>query len=307
MDGLVFSGGGARGAYQIGVWEALCEHGFEPDIVTGTSVGAILATLVTGQCDPQEMKDLWLKACQPAFMPYRKDVYRIHSWDHVRQNDNLAELLEDAIDWESVRASDVELMFTAVDVTTGDRVQFDNASASPEALLASTAIPLLFPVEEVDGRPLWDGGLLSSTPLQPAIEAGATQIYAISNDPVHRPAKAPPSNLPEVVGRVIDIVNQRALRKDLRRAAEINRLVEQGQAAEYWHHIDFHLVAPEEELDADVLDFDAHDARKMWTRGYEDAQAYLDGTHADQEALETFGRTPEWDRVEAEDADRSAR
>lgn len=215
-------------------------------------------------------------------------------------------LLEEAIDWEAVRSSDVELRFTAVDVCTGEREQFDNENAGPEALLASTAIPLVFPVEEVEGHYLWDGGLLSGTPLQPAIEAGATEVYAILNDPVHRPARAPPANLAEALDRVIDIVNQRALRKDLRRAEEINELVRRDQGADYWHQIDFHLVAPEEELEADVLSFEEDEARMMWRCGYDDAKAYLEGTHADQQALETFGQTPEWARHEQADEDEGA-
>lgn len=289
MNALVFSGGGARGAYQIGVYEALHERGFRPDLVTGTSVGAILATMVAGGCSPEEMKQLWRKACQPAFMPYRKDIHRIHKWDHVRDNENLRTLVEDELDWDAVEDSPIDLRFTAVDVMTGERVMFDNATAGPDALLASTAIPLLFPVEEIDGRHLWDGGLLTSTPLQPAIEAGATEVYAILNDPAGRTAHQPPSNLSEALDRIIDIVNERALRQDLERAQEINELVREGHAAPYWQIIHFHLFAPEKRLDVNVLDLDPEESGDLWRRGYADTQALFEGRHADQEALERFG------------------
>lgn len=289
MNALVFSGGGARGAYQIGVYEALHERGFRPDLVTGTSVGAILATMVAGGCSPEEMKQLWRKACQPAFMPYRKDIHRIHKWSHIRDNENLRTLLEDELDWDAVADSPIDLRFTAVDVINGDRVMFENATAGPDALLASTAIPLLFPVEEVDGRHLWDGGLLTSTPLQPAIEAGATEVYAILNDPAGRTAHQPPGSLSEALDRIIDIVNERALRRDLERAEEINELVRQGQAADYWHLIHFHVIAPEEQLDVDVLTFDEEEAERLWRCGREDALAFLEGLHEDQEELERFG------------------
>lgn len=299
MNALVFSGGGARGAYQIGVYQALEETGFEPDLVMGTSVGAILATLVASGCTAEDIKELWLEACDSSFFSYRRDVHRIHTWNHVRNNDKLAELLEDGIDWTAVRESPIELRFTAVDVCDGERVLFDNETATPEALLASTAIPLVFPVQEVDGRPLWDGGLLTATPLQPAIEAGAEEIYAILNEPIDRPASAPPSNLAEALDRVIDIVNERALRKDLRRAMEINELVREGKAAPYWHVIHFHLFAPEQRLEINVLDLDAEESRRLWQRGYEETQALFEGHHADQEALERFG--PEESISSAED------
>lgn len=292
MNALVFSGGGARGAYQIGVYEALHEAGFTPDIVTGTSAGAILATLVACGLTPDEMKAMWRKACRPGLMPYRKDIHRIHRWDHIRRNDKLRDLLEEEIDWEDVRASPIDLRFTAVDICDGERVLFDNESASPDALLASTAIPLVFPFEEVDGRPLWDGGVLTSTPLQPAIEEGATEVYAILNEPAGRTIHAPPENLAQALDRLIDIVNERALRRDLERAKEINELVRQGQAADYWHLIHFHVIAPEAPLDASVLTFDEAEAERMWTKGHRDARAFLEGLHEDQDALENFGEGP---------------
>lgn len=277
MDALVFSGGGARGAYQIGVYEALVEAGFQPDMVTGTSVGAILATLVAARCPPAEMKRLWRKACEPGFMPYRRDLHRIREWTHVRDNTDLEVMLREEVDWEAVRRSTIDLRITAVDVCDGQRVMFTNEDVSPEAVLASTAIPLLFPPEPVNGEHLWDGGLLTSTPLQPAIEDGATRIVAILNEPLYPPDTEPPSTLREAFDRVIDIVNQRSLRRDLARAEEINDLVAQDQAADYWRHIDIELVEPDRAFDIDVLDFDEAEAERLWTIGRADGRAHLAG------------------------------
>lgn len=286
MDALVFSGGGARGAYQIGVYEALHEHGFRPDLVTGTSVGAILATLAAARCPPAEMKRLWRKACEPDFMPFRRDLHRLHQWDHIRDNEKLHELLEEEVDWTAVRRSTVDLRITAVDVCTGERIDFTNEDASPESVLASTAIPLLFPPQQVNGDVLWDGGLLTSTPLQPAIENGATRIYAVLNEPWDKPAEQAPTTLREAFDRVIDIVNHRSLRKDLERAEEINELVRIGQAADYWRHIDIDLIAPDQAFDLDVLDFDEEQAERLWTIGREDARAFLEGERPDQHEVE---------------------
>ncbi len=289
VDALVFSGGGARGAYQIGVYEALTEHGFQPEIVTGTSVGAILATLVASRCPPSEIKRLWRKACEPGFLPYRRDVYRLGSWTHVRDNQVLEDLLREEVDWDAVRRSRVDLRFTAVDVATGERVTFTNETATPKTVLASTAVPLLFEPEPVDGRHLWDGGLMTSTPLQPAIEDGATRIYAIVNEPVNRVAPDPPSSLAEAFDRVVDIVNQRALRQDLDRAQEINELVLSGQAADYWRYIEIDLIAPDKQLETSILDFREDDAEKLWTLGYDDAVKLLEGRHEQQDQLESAG------------------
>jgi predicted acylesterase/phospholipase RssA len=289
VDALVFSGGGARGAYQIGVSEALQERGFRPELVTGTSVGAIPATLVAEGALPQRLESLWLDICEPGFLPLQKDFYRIHRWNHLRDNDKLEALLEQRVDWEAVHQSSTELRFTAVDIQIGERVLFGNHSASPRAVLASTASPRVFEPQEVDGRVLWDGGLLTSTPLQPAIEEGAREIYAILNEPMGRALQQPPSTLQEGLDRVVEIVNERALRRHLERAREINELVRNGQAADYWHLIHFHLIALEDRLDVHSLSFDADQARRLWNCGYDDAGLVLDGLHEDQQALASFG------------------
>lgn len=277
MDALVFSGGGARGAYQIGVYEALHKHGFKPDIVTGTSVGAILATLVTAGCSPDEVKRLWRQACQPGFLSYRRDVHQLRSWNHLRTNDDLQDLLHDEVDWEAVREAPIELRFTAVDVNTAERVTFTNQTATPRSVLASTSIPILFEPQKIGSRHLWDGGLMTSTPLQPAIEEGATRIVAILNEPAHQPAQDPPTTLTEAVDRVIDIVNRRALHQDLQRAEEINRLVETGEASDYWRWIDIHIIEPQRRFDTSVLDFDETDAQRMWVQGRLDGDRFLEG------------------------------
>lgn len=286
MDALVFSGGGARGAYQIGVYEALHKHGLEPDIVTGTSVGAILATLVTAGATPNEIKTLWRKACEPGFLPYRRDVHQLRSWNHIRTNHDLRALLRDEIDWNAVRASSIDLRFTAVDVNTAERVTFTNETATPRSVLASTAVPLLFEPQQINGRHLWDGGLMTSTPLQPAIDEGATRIVAILNEPAHTPSQRSPATLTEAIDRVIDIVSRRALHQDLQRAEEINRLVETGDASDYWRWIDMHVIEPRQRFETNILDFDEADAQRMWLIGRQDGERFLEETPLASEGLE---------------------
>lgn len=63
----------------------------------------------------------------------------------------------------------------------------------------------------------------------------------------------------------------------------------EGQAADYWHRIHFHVIAPEEALDVTALSFDEAEAERLWDCGYDDATAFLEGLHEDQEALERFG------------------
>lgn len=296
MNAIVFSGGGSKGAYQVGVYEALHEAGLRPDVAVGTSVGAILATLVAEGASPATIRDRWFDVTDPELFPYRKDVWRIRRWSHLRDNTDLGEALEERVDWEAVRSSDVALRFTAVDVCTGRRVLYDNVSASPEALLGSTSIPVLFDHAEADGRLLWDGGIITATPLKPAIEAGAREVYSILSNPMDRPAKAAPGTLGSAVARVLEIAQEQALRRDLARAQEVNELVADGLGREEWREIHLHTVAPRERLDVDLLGIEDAESRRLMDQGYEDGRAFVDGLHDDQEALLEIAGEPE--RVE---------
>lgn len=281
----MFSGGGSRGAYQLGVYEALHANGFRPEIVCGTSVGGVLATLVASGASPAEMREAWMRICSPDLMPRRWKLWRVHKWESLRDNQPLQAFFEDLVDWEAVASSDIELRVASVDVCTGQEVVHTNQEVSPARLRGSTAIPVIFPPVETEDRILWDGGITSRTPIQPAIEAGATEIYAILNDPVHGPAHAPPATMREAIERLADIVMEQGLRRDLERGREINRLVDQGIGTHRWRKIHFHIVAPDRKLPVSLLSFDPEDARELMGQGRQDGEAFVQRLHWDQEPV----------------------
>ena len=154
---LVLGGGGTRGAVQIGMLQVLTEHGFVPDRIYGSSVGAVNGVAFAGDPTPagvERMTEIWTGLT-------RDDVYpqgRLHGpWLYLQQresvypNSGLRRVIEAGI--------------------TIERIE--------EAVLASTAVPAIFPPVEIDGERFIDGGVVNNVPLRRAVESGATRIVVL--------------------------------------------------------------------------------------------------------------------------------
>ena len=205
---LVLQGGGALGAYHIGCYQALAEAGYQPDWVSGISIGAINAAIIAG--NPAErrlerLEQLWA------------DISRPGGWGHLLVGDlrrwfNLGSAME-AITWgqpnffvprapgpllaapgtpqatsfydtgplratllrltdfDQINRGDVRISLGATRVRTGELVFFDSnrCAIGPEHVMASGALPPGFPAVEVDGELYWDGGCVSNTPLEAVV------------------------------------------------------------------------------------------------------------------------------------------
>jgi NTE family protein len=184
LTALVLAGGGTRGALQIGMLQVLAEHGFVPDRIYGTSVGAVNGVAFAG--DPtragvQRMTDIWMDLT-------RDDVYpqgRLHGpWMYLQQRDSvftnsgLRKVIEDGIDYERLEDARIPVEVVATSLTDGQERWFTYGSAI-DAVLASTAIPAIFPPVEVGGDRYIDGAVVNNVPLRRAIDAGATRIVVL--------------------------------------------------------------------------------------------------------------------------------
>jgi len=207
---LVLQGGGALGAYQVGVFEALDEAGFCPQWFAGTSIGAINAAIMAGNKAPDRLTKLsafwhaisrpdgWAGDGQGEVM--RKLVNQWHAseavvwgqpgffrpraiapWlvpegtaDAVSYYDcaPLAETLGQVVDPAQINAGRVRLSVGAVDLASGRPRYFDSArdTISLAHIMASGALPPAFPAVEVDGAYYWDGGVVSNTPLDVVLD-----------------------------------------------------------------------------------------------------------------------------------------
>jgi NTE family protein len=188
---FVLGGGGARGAMQVGALRALFEAGLKPDLLVGTSIGAINATALA----------LWgvdlagIEALEGAYQRMQDSKLldpRLLQfvWNAVSrsQNHRGSRYARDFLIAEGIlpdllfgHLKDVRLATVAADLHTGGPVIYglDPEQSVMEGVLASIAIPPWFAPIERDGQYIVDGGALSNLPIEPAIRLGATDIIAL--------------------------------------------------------------------------------------------------------------------------------
>lgn len=202
---LVLQGGGALGAYQAGVFEALTQIPSEPHWVAGVSIGAINAALIVGN-EPQHriarLREFWelLTSNSTLLAPvFDQQWSAIHQMGasmaaslgvpgfykprfppamfqpegsagaiSFYDASPLRATLERLVDFDLINSKKVRLSVGAVNVRTGNCVYFDNTKQviGPEHIMASGALPPAFAPVMIDGEPYWDGGIVSNTPLQ---------------------------------------------------------------------------------------------------------------------------------------------
>jgi len=203
---LVLQGGGALGAYQAGVYQALHEAQIEPDWVSGVSIGAINSAIIAGNSRRRRLDRLrafWELITERKIWHYTPDgdAFRkarnfASSWITMTQgqpgfftprNPNpwfsfpgaqnatsyydsapLRETLEDLVDFSMINEKAVRLSVGAVNVLSGNFVYFDNATEviGPEHVMASGALPPALHMIKIGTDHFWDGGIVSNTPLQ---------------------------------------------------------------------------------------------------------------------------------------------
>jgi NTE family protein len=208
---LVLQGGGALGAYQAGVYQALEEKGYLPNWIAGISIGAINGAIIAG--NPREkrvekLRAFWelisegvsarpmldgdfarsifndwsalasLTSGVPGFFRPRLPPAWLQPWGSkgalsFYDTDPLYETLTKIIDFELLNAKQVRFSIGAANIRKGNSVYFDTQErwVGPEHIMASAALPPGFPPVEIEGEHYWDGGVLSNTPLQHLLDA----------------------------------------------------------------------------------------------------------------------------------------
>lgn len=195
---LALGGGGAKGAYEIGVWQALREKDFAPEIVTGTSIGSINSALVA-QGDMDIAVDAWkeLEASNVLYLPREpkhtvQDMYRVIAQEIFRHGgadqEPLRKMLEKVLDEKKVRASGLQLGVVTVHFPSM-RPVLATLEAIPEGqlidyLLASSACFPAFKQQEIGGELYIDGGYYDNVPIGFAYDLGGRDIVAVDLEAV---------------------------------------------------------------------------------------------------------------------------
>lgn len=243
---LVLQGGGALGAYQAGVYQALHEADIEPDWVSGVSIGAINSAIIAG--NPRErrlerLESFWNRITdrkvwwytpegdvfrqarnatsslytmllgQPGFFEPRKT----NPWfalagasDATSFYDTapLRETLLELVDFELINSRSVHFSVGAVNALSGNFVYFDNmrGQIEPEHVMASGALPPAFPTVQIGTDHYWDGGIVSNTPLQHLLAQEDTLNSLIFQVDLFSARGSLPRTLQDVMGRHKDIM-----------------------------------------------------------------------------------------------------
>ncbi|HEX4061716.1 MAG TPA: patatin-like phospholipase family protein [Streptosporangiaceae bacterium] len=198
---FVLGGGGVLGAHEVGMLQALAEAGVTPDVIVGTSVGAINGAFVAA--DPSgaaaRLAELWQGPnLQEAFSGnlLGRATTLARSRTHLHAIEPLAAMLERALPVHTFAELTLPFYCVAACIERASARWFSTGPLVP-AVLASCAVPGLLPPLEVDGEHHFDGGLVHSIPVGRAVELGCRTIYVLQVGRIESPL-APPRRLWEV-------------------------------------------------------------------------------------------------------------
>ena len=242
---LVLQGGGALGAYQAGVYQAMHEAGMEPDWVAGVSIGGINSAIIAG--NPPErrverLREFWELVTSrqiSLFAPDGDDARKGHNiWSSaltsmlgqpgffttrvpgpwlsprgsqqatsIYDNAPLRKTLHRLVDFDLINSRRTRFAVGAVNIATGNFLYFDNADSVivPEHVMASGALPPALPMMRIGTDWFWDGGLVSNTPLQHLLDNLGETDALVFQVDLFSARGAIPRDMPDVLARQKDI------------------------------------------------------------------------------------------------------
>ena len=258
---LVFQGGGALGAYQAGVYQALHEFGIEPDWIIGTSIGAINASLIAGN-EPENrverLEEFWRRM-------QRKEFWGLSSWPGLADTTSywstllggipgffepnplaflgahyplgrdkagfystapLEKTLGELVDFALIARCTPRLTVGAAHVRTSEMRYFDSRATAITArhVMASGALPPAFPAVRIDGELYWDGGILSNTPTEAIFDDCPRRSSLIFAVHMWNPSGPEPETIWEVLHRQKDIQYSSRVGSHIARQSQVHKL-----------------------------------------------------------------------------------
>ena len=258
---LVLQGGGALGAYQVGVYEALHEAGIAPDWVIGTSIGAINAALIVGSKPSERLDKLcefWARVQNDHFVPDGLPSWMAtatRNWMSITSGvpsffspnpmafvsqhqhlgadaagyykvDALRQTLGRLIDFDQLNNGGTRLTVGASSVRTAEMRYFDSRDMplSLDHVLASGALPPAFPAVRIDGELYWDGGILSNTPVEVVFDDNPRRNSLVFAVHIWNPHGPEPETIWEVMNRQKDVQYSSRAVAHIQRQRQIHRM-----------------------------------------------------------------------------------
>ncbi len=259
---MVLQGGGALGAYQVGVYQALSEAGIEPDWVIGTSIGAINASIIAGSPKSERLDrltDFWRRvehghaiggpffpawaaaavrnmmavgAGIPAFFRPNPAAF-VSAHAPLGPEDAgyysvapLRATLERLVDLDQLNSGEVRLTVGASNVRTSEMRYFDSRdmTLSLDHVMASGALPPAFPAVRIDGELYWDGGILSNTPVEAVFDDCPRRDSLVFAVHIWNPRGRAPETIREAMNRHKDIQYSSRAASHIKRQRQLHRL-----------------------------------------------------------------------------------
>ena len=304
---LVLSGGSIKGAYEAGALKAVFEKGYAPEYIYGISVGNLNSSFIcqeaakqfiaTGSVDwvkvGEVLCDFWsTEITEPKNLVKTKcNLWLLLSlnwglifkkFDSILDTTPLQNLIKKRIDPNIIKHTPVKLHIGAVNIYSGEILYVEPTDPNfLDFVVASTAIPIMMPVKNINGIPYLDGGLRDVAPLGKAIQEGADEIVCVccqseklDNKPYNQ------RDLVVLVDKVMDIVVTEIINSDIKTLDNINKLIAEYPGATGSHHSKYKLIKntvirPDKEINLDIQAFNQADIINLMNEGYNDALAQL--------------------------------
>lgn len=261
---FVLSGGASLGAIQVGMLRALYERELRPDLIVATSVGALNGGFIAGRPPTvktiDELAAVWRRLGRwQVFPPNPLTGFLgfLGVKDHLVPVANLRRIVESEINFDRLEAAAIPFHVIATDALSGRELRLSSGPAR-DAVMASAALPAVYPPARWQGRELIDGGVSNNTPISHAIELGADIVYVLPTGTACALKESPRSAVGMLVHAMSLLVMQRLL-------VEIESLQEEARLI---------VLPPPCPLSVSPIDF--NHTEELIQRGLSDARDYLD-------------------------------
>ncbi len=216
---FALGGGGHQGAYEVGMLRALIEGGVIPDLVVGTSVGALNGAAIAAAPTTEtirRLRDVWTGLDSERIFGgslFAGAATLVRSRTHLHSNRPLRALIEQLL--PASRFEDLAVPFQCVAASIEEAAEhWFSEGPLVEAILASAAVPGVLPPVEIRGEHFVDGGIVNSIPISRAVELGAKEIFVLHVGRIERPL-TPPRTPVQVALVAFEIARRHRFARDL--------------------------------------------------------------------------------------------
>jgi len=282
MQALVLGGGSIKGAFQAGAIAEVLGNGFVPDIITGVSAGSLNGAFLAdrvGQARAKGRSPDWRAIGEELVKFWGDKVKRpsdiirkrtslsvllgliLKKFNGLTDNAPLKRILKADIDERNIKSSQVLYSTSSVNLASGESITATRDF--PDLLkyiLASSAIPVIMPIEWIGGKPLVDGGTRNVMPFGQAIDLGATKIMNILCHAENLPAIAPNFKDPlKLMDRLFAVITNEIINNDMYWVRYINQVLEPrgipSPRGKTYRKVELRIIRPPEEPDISMDSF----------------------------------------------------